>query len=165
MRGIRWITGIPLGFWLYKFLVSLNLKFVVFLASLMTFVPNFIWEIEGLFVSGMVLVYLCIVITYFFLPKDDFALINNTKVRFLYWALSFWTVMLLLSGGVNIYNAFHEYKSGMIYQILYSPIMIFSMWMTHKGIAIVDFKHNEPAREYVRIQEQQDQRNIIDVTS
>ncbi|MDB5055064.1 MAG: hypothetical protein JWM44_3114 [Bacilli bacterium] len=149
MEGIRWIVGLPIGYGIYKLILWINFQLIFFLAPKLSFIPEFLWQLEYLFINCVIALYIAMAFSYFILPRDNFAPINNRKIRFIYWAISAWSVILMIIFGILIYQAFHGYQKGIIYQILYPPIMIFMMWFFHKAISVLDFKYNQPARDYI----------------
>lgn len=163
MHGIRWITGIPIGYLIYIGIMHVNLKLIGFLIKYLPF--EILWSIETIIVNTFIAIYFGIAFAYFILPRDNIALINNFKIKILYFAVSFWSVIQFLILGVAIYNSFHDRFD--IYQILY-PIFAFSaMWLTFNAVKLVDFKHNQPARDYfdTYIKEQQNGRDVIDISN
>jgi len=151
MYGIRWIIGLPIGIGIYLGIMHLNIELVEYIyeyAPWTTF-----WRIETLIVNTFISIYFGIVFAYMVLPNDYFALILNTKVKFIYFVSSFWTVIQLLMFGAAVYDSFHGYFD--IYTFLYPIFTILAVWITYNGVKIVDFKNNQPNRDYYESQQQE----------
>lgn len=149
MRGIRWIVGLPLGYMAYSFIVWFNEWLIIVFSGFAKFVPAWIFQSEATIVNGTLAIYIGLGVSYFVLPADNFALINNTKVKVIYWMNSIITIFILINAGFLIYQAMHGKLEGAIFQFIYVPLMIFTIWTTQNAIATVDFNHNKPYRDYL----------------
>ncbi|MBB6731930.1 hypothetical protein [Cohnella zeiphila] len=162
MRGIRWIVGIPIGYYVYYLIMKINVDFVRWGVKIVPY--ETFWSIEGLIANTFVAIYFAIAVAYFILPRDQFAIINNLKVKVLYYAISLWSVLQLIFLGVSVHDLFKNPYNGIVYQILYPILALMSMWWYHKGIALIDFKYNQPARDYLEMQQKiNDNPDIIEM--
>lgn len=147
MKVIRWIIGIPIGYSIYIALIGLN-SWVV--KMLYRFIPSEIfWSIESVFVCSVVSVYIGVAFAYFILPKDDFALINNKKVRVLKYAINIWSCAQVIFIGATIYEIYkYGLYQGWIFHLAFPFVALGMMHFTHNAITLVDFKHNRENREF-----------------
>lgn len=149
VKGIRWIVGLPLGYAAYSVIVWFNEWLIILFSGFAKFLPVWIFQLEATLVNGTVAVYIGIGVSYFMLPSDNFALVNNTKVKIIYWVNSVLTILILINAGFLIYQAIHGELEGAIFQFIYIPLMIITIWVTQNAISAVDFNHNKPYRDYI----------------
>jgi hypothetical protein len=147
LRGVRWFIGVPLGYVVYYWLLRLNTAVMNYFIK---WIPNeTFWSIEIIFAGAIVSVYFGVLTAYLILPKDDFPLINNKKVKAIKYATNLWIVLQLIFFGVaanDIIN--YGFVNGNVYYAIYPLIACFFIKTSYNSVALVDFNHNKVYRDY-----------------